>query len=102
MLLSLALFWYAAMRARENALAVVRRTCAELEAAWLDDTVSLTSLGLKRDHEGHWRVRRIYGFRYLDAGHQIHEGVVILLGDQLHTLLLDTGPDEPRPTRELI
>ncbi|MEO5332555.1 MAG: DUF3301 domain-containing protein [Magnetococcus sp. YQC-5] len=92
LILCIALFWYSAMRAREQALAVVRQTCREMEVQWLDDTVAITSLGLKRDAQGTLRLRRIYGFRYLEAGHIIREGVVILLGDQLHALLLDTSP----------
>nr|CAX83927.1 conserved uncharacterized protein [uncultured bacterium] len=82
--------WHGSMRAREQALEVVRRTCREMELVWLDENVTLATLGLKRDDEGRLRIRRIYGFRYLEAGHLIREGVLIYMGDQLASLLLDT------------
>ncbi|MBF0296714.1 MAG: DUF3301 domain-containing protein [Magnetococcales bacterium] len=91
LLMALALFWYLAMGAREQVLDLVRRTCAELAVHWLDESVSLASLKLQRDGNGRWRLRRIYGFRYLDANSRILEGEVILLGARLHALLLDAA-----------
>lgn len=90
LMMGIALFWYGSMQARELAMEVVRRTCREMGVQWLDETVAITSLGFKRDGQGYLRLRRIYGFRYLEAGSILREGVVILLGDQLHTVLLDT------------
>lgn len=89
LILCIAWFWYAAMQAREQAMGVVRRTCHDMEMQWLDDSVSITSMGIKRDAMGRLRLRRIYGFRYLEGDLRIREGVVILLGDQVHALLLD-------------
>ncbi|MBF0180385.1 MAG: DUF3301 domain-containing protein [Magnetococcales bacterium] len=89
LLLALALFWYLAMGAREQVLDLVRRTCAELEVHWLDESVSLVSLKPRRDGSGRWRVCRVYGFRYLDAHSRIREGEVVRMGARLHVLLPD-------------
>ncbi len=88
-ILAIAWLWYTTMQAREVALGVVRRTCQDMELQWLDEMVSVTSLGLQRDPTGRLRLRRIYGFRYLDADESICIGLVILLGSQVHTVLLD-------------
>jgi hypothetical protein len=90
-LLGVAWGWHQAMKARELAMDEVRRTCGELEVRWLDESVSLMSMGLRRDDEGRLGVRRIYGFRYLEAGYLIREGVVMLHGDRVQSLLLDTS-----------
>ncbi|MBF0438177.1 MAG: DUF3301 domain-containing protein [Magnetococcales bacterium] len=90
-ILLISLVWYSAMRAREQALEEVQKSCAEMKLQWLDETVTITSLGLKRDADGQLRVRRIYGFRYLEAGFVVREGVVILLGDQLQAVLFNTS-----------
>ncbi|MBF0270756.1 MAG: DUF3301 domain-containing protein [Magnetococcales bacterium] len=90
-LAGLAWAWHASMRARELALDEARYACVANEVRWLDDTVSIKSTGLQRDEQGRWRLRRIYGFRYLEAEHLIREGVVILLGDRVQVVLLDTS-----------
>ncbi|MBF0189988.1 MAG: DUF3301 domain-containing protein [Magnetococcales bacterium] len=90
-LAGLAWAWHASMRARELALDEARYACVANAVRWLDDTVSLQSMGLQRDEQGRWRVRRIYGFRYLEADHLIREGVVMLLGREVQGVLLDTS-----------
>lgn len=90
-LVVLAWVWHGSMRAREIACAEARVICHRMAWAWLDETVSLKSLGFARDGHGRLRLRRIYAFRYLEAAHLIREGVVMLVGDQIQTVLLDTA-----------
>ncbi|MBF0418216.1 MAG: DUF3301 domain-containing protein [Magnetococcales bacterium] len=89
-LMALAWVWHGSMRARETAMNEARAICHKMAWTWLDETVSLKSLGVARDENGRLHVRRIYTFRYLEAGHLIRDGVVMLLGDVIQTVLLDT------------
>lgn len=82
--------WHEAMRAREMAMDEARLACAGLGVQWLDESVELRSFTLGRNEEGELGVRRIYGFRYLEADHLIREGVVMLHGKRVQSVLLDT------------
>ncbi|MBF0165863.1 MAG: DUF3301 domain-containing protein [Magnetococcales bacterium] len=90
-LVALAWVWHGSMRAREIACDEARAICQRMAWGWLDETVSLKSLGVARDGHGRLKLRRIYAFRYLEAAHRIHEGVVMLVGDEIQTVLLDTA-----------
>ncbi len=82
LMLLVALVWYHQMRARETSLALARQACLALEVMLLDDTVALISMGLGRDPEGRWRIRRTYGFEFADQSMERQRGTVILLGDR--------------------
>ncbi|MEO5347335.1 MAG: DUF3301 domain-containing protein [Magnetococcus sp. YQC-9] len=82
--------WHGSMRVREVAMEEARTACEQMAFRWLDETVLLRSLGVARDGHGRLRVRRIYEFRYLEAEHLIQHGLVMLLGDRVQAVLLDT------------
>ncbi|MBF0455161.1 MAG: DUF3301 domain-containing protein [Magnetococcales bacterium] len=89
-LLAIGLFWYTSMKAKERGLSLARQSCREMDHQLLDDAVVLSYMGLKRDGEGRFRVRRIYLFRYLDHQGEIFQGTLILLGYRLESLLLES------------
>ncbi|MBF0368607.1 MAG: DUF3301 domain-containing protein [Magnetococcales bacterium] len=84
------IYWYFSMKARERALRVAKGTCQEMEAELLDDTVAITHLRLKRDPGGQLRVRRIYEFNYILNHPTPRTGTIILLGEQVEAVLVDT------------
>ena len=88
-LLFIAFIWHDSMKAREQTLATARRACNDMCVRLIDDTVSLTSIGLKRNPQGRIQIRRIYEFRYLEPDFTIQHGIIILLGDRPESLLYD-------------
>lgn len=86
----IALIWYDSMQARERILKLARRTCTEIDVKLLDDTITLASLGLRRDAHGRLRIRRIYEFRALTAHLVIQHGIIILVGNRVESVLLNT------------
>jgi Protein of unknown function (DUF3301) len=83
---ALAWFWTDSMRAREVALDAGRRACAAEDVQFLDWTVALKKMGLRRDNEGQLCIRRTYEFEFSDTGNNRLHGTVTLLGRQLLTL----------------
>lgn len=99
LIILIAFIWHNSMQARERSLELARRTCTEMQVQLLDDTVVLTSLSFRRNPLGRLCIRRIYEFRILTLPDSIQYCTVILVGDQVESLLLDTHPYPPRVSR---
>ncbi len=91
--LSVILFWFDSMRARERAVTVCRLTCKNYGAQLLDQTVSLHRLRLRRDSLGRVRFHRIYSFDYSYSGTDRYQGSVSMLGPYSDLIHIDP-PDE--------
>ena len=73
-------FLWSSLRAREAANAAIRPACRAQGYLFLDDTVALHRLRLRRDDEGRARIARVYRFDYSDTGDNRRRGYVTLLG----------------------
>ena len=80
---SLALLWSGARGAAELASAYGREACARAGVQWLDQSVHLSKLALKRAPDGRLRVQRTYRFEYSSRGDDRHVGSLALLGREL-------------------
>lgn len=87
----IALIWYDSMQARECSLDIARRSCAEMGVKLLDETIAITSLGLRRDPLGRLRIRRIYEFRILTTHLTIQHCTIVLVGKRMESMLLNTN-----------
>jgi hypothetical protein len=82
-------FWLDSMRARESALDAGRRACLAESVQFLDDTVALSRLRLKRDDNGRVQIARSYEFEFSDTGDNRRKGTIHLAGARLLALNLD-------------
>lgn len=82
-------FWHDTMRAREQAISIGRRHCQEDGLQLLDETVSLSSMKLKRDSEGQVTFRRVYEFEFSDNGNNRRVGSITLLGRRTESIHLE-------------
>ena len=86
----LAWFFFDSLRARERAVARSRQACDHANVQFLDETVALVRLGVRRSEQGLvWR--RVYHFEYADGAHpctQRGSGLVILRGAILEDVYL--------------
>ena len=73
-------FLWSSLRAREAANAAIRPACSAEGFPFLDDTVALDRIRLRRDDEGRARIERVYRFDYSDTGDNRRRGYVTLLG----------------------
>ncbi len=88
-LLALIWFWLDSMRAREAAIAVVRRACTRNDVQLLDETVVLVKLRLGRDASGRVGWRRRFRFEFSNEGDNRSSGEVELLGRRVTALHLE-------------
>ena len=81
-------FLWASLRAREAANAALRRACSAHGYLFLDDTVALHRIRVRRDENGRANIERVYRFDYSDTGDNRRRGYVTLLGARVEDISL--------------
>jgi hypothetical protein len=81
--------WYFldGMRAREVATAVAKEYCRQVDLQFLDGTVNLRSIALRRTIDG-LAFRRTFEFQYTRDDNIRHHGAVVMMGKQVENLVL--------------
>lgn len=82
-------YWYAGMQAREQAIAVGRRSCSDANLQFLDESVALSRTRFARNSSGQLQFQRDYRFEFSDTGNNRRPGVVRMLGDRVEWISLD-------------
>ena len=80
---TVALAWSSARAAADLASHHGREACARAGVQWLDHSVMLVKLALRRAPDGRLRVQRTYRFEYSTRGDDRHAGSLALLGNEL-------------------
>jgi hypothetical protein len=80
-------FWLDSARAREIATGICAEACRRRGVQFLDQTVGVKRIGLRRTAGG-IRFRRTYRFDYSDQGLERHTGHIILTGTRLEEFSL--------------
>lgn len=73
-------FWMASMRAREKAIVIAKKACQQKNWPWLDDSVALKKIRLRRGPHSLIAVWREYQFEH--GVDQRHAETVIVCGHQ--------------------
>ena len=81
-------FLWSSLRAREAANAAIRPACRAHGYLFLDDTVALHRIRLRRDDEGRANIERVYRFDYSDTGDNRRRGYVTLMGARVEDVSL--------------
>ncbi len=79
-------FWFDTQRSQEMAKAICQQVCGKLKLQFLDDTIVLTRLRLRRNSRGSLMVQRTYQFEFYEGGNQRQRGTVIFRGIALEML----------------
>ncbi len=82
-LAGLAAFWWDGLQKREFAIQAARRACEQAGVQFLDETVALKKMTLRRDANQRARVYREFAFEYSSAGDDRQTGRVYLLGNRV-------------------
>lgn len=82
-------FWYDSMRAREAAVRMGRNACGERGLQFLDETVAIARLRIRRDSNGRLVLARLYAFEFSDTGDNRRNGSIALLGQRVESLQLE-------------
>jgi len=86
---ALAWFWMDALRCKEIARAAGLMACQQAEAQFLDDTVEITRLRLRRDARGQLLLYREYRFEFTRNHDYRLRGEIELLGRRVARLALE-------------
>jgi len=83
--------WADSMRAREAALDAGWRACDAEGVQFLDWTVAMEKMRIRRALDGRLRIQRVYQFEFSETGNNRLVGSITMLGTQLITLHLAAG-----------
>jgi len=90
--------WQNALRARDLARALGHDLCAKAGVQLLDQSVTLSALGVARNAEGSLRLRRNYAFEISLDGRDRHRGGLQMLDGRLLSYSLPfENPSPPAP-----
>lgn len=79
-------YWLDALRAKELAIRAGRRRCSDIGVTFLDDTVVLIQLRLRRNSYGRMAFHRKYRFEFASDGSHRYVGEVTLSGKSIQSL----------------
>lgn len=82
-------FWYDSQRAWETVIRHCQSACRELNLQFLDQTVSLSALGLARNADGRLQFLRQYRFEFSTTGADRRQGRAVLVGRRMESIHLD-------------
>lgn len=85
----IAVLWWDGMGAKEIARASCLRHCREHDVLFLDDTVALASLRLRRASNGSVKIFRRFNFEFTSDGELRYQGYIELLGRNVMQLHMD-------------
>lgn len=95
LLLAAAIIWYwlDSMRVNELARQIGRNACDKAQVLFLDDTVALNKIRLKRNSNGQMSIYRQYQFEFTSDGERRYRGQLALLGRRLLSLEMEAYRD---------
>lgn len=88
-------FWYAGRAAAETAAAIGQQACTRAGVQWLDHSVHLVAIRLRRGPDGWLGLERHFAFEYSLAGDDRHAGRIVLHGRRLRALAGPMAPAAP-------
>jgi hypothetical protein len=82
-------YWLDSIRSKELAREAGRRACKKYQLTFLDDTVVIRKLRLRRDYSGKLNFYREYQFEFTQDGEFRYKGMVIMLGKIVQKISMD-------------
>jgi len=83
LLITSLLYWLESIRAKENATKHAKAACKKVLLEFLDDTVLIKKVRLRRNSHGQISIYREYEFEFSSTGEYRYKGEVRLLGQYL-------------------
>jgi len=80
LLSAIVFFWWDSVGAKEKARATGRQHCEQAEVQFLDDTVELVRLRIRRNYRVQLCFYRTYRFEFSSTGAARFQGLIYMLG----------------------
>lgn len=88
-LLALLWYWWDTVRTKEIARLAGLRACQQASVQFLDDTVALKQIRLRRNTRGRMQLRRQYCFEFTSDSEQRYQGCIEMQGQQVRRVEMD-------------
>lgn len=85
----LIVLWQDSSRCYEIAYRYAREVCLQNGVNFLDDSLVIRKLWIKRDKRGNFRLQRHYGFEFSSDGSHRYQGNITMLGRQTQSFSMD-------------
>ena len=82
-------YWWDTMQCKEIAKTAGKRACDNAQVQFLDDTVAMKKLWLRRAETGRLQLCRIFFFEFASDGVYRYQGRIVLTGKQIREVELD-------------
>lgn len=82
-------YWWDTMRCKEIARTAGKNACRNAQVQFLDDTVALKKLWLRRADNGRLQLCRIFFFEFASDGAYRYQGRIVLTGKQVREVAMD-------------
>lgn len=76
-------YWLNAIRSKEIARDAGKRACDKYDVSFLDDTVVIISVRLRRNSQGQLSFYRQYSFEFTSDGDNRYTATITMLGDRV-------------------
>lgn len=86
-------YWIDTIRTKEIATQHGKNRCEKLGVTFLDQTVEIKKVRLKRNPRGTLTFKREYGFEFSSDGVRRFDGEIIMLGKVLENLSMSAYPE---------
>ena len=83
------IYWLDAIRSKELARDAGKNACKKYELVFLDDTVVIKKLRLRRDPYGRIKLYREYQFEFSSDGAYRYQGRISMLGKFIQNINMD-------------
>ena len=88
-LLAVTGYWWDTMRCKELARRAGKQACLNAQVQFLDDTVELKKLWLRRGEHGRLQLCRLFFFEFASDGALRYQGRIVLTGKRVREVEMD-------------
>lgn len=81
--------WWDTMQCKEIAKLAGQKACNDAQVQFLDDTVALKKIWLRRAESGRLQICRIFFFEFASDGTYRYQGRIVLTGKQVREVEMD-------------
>ena len=89
MLVAITWYWWDTMQCKEIARLAGLQACRNAQVQFLDDTVALKKLWLRRGENGRLQLCRIFFFEFASDGMVRYHGRIVLTGKRVREVEMD-------------
>lgn len=88
-LASVAWYWWSTMQSKELAKQAGKHACNRYDVQFLDETVEMKKIWVRRNQEGKLELCRLFFFEFATDGEKRYQGRVVVLGKQVSDVEMD-------------